>query len=297
MILVTGTRGFVGKSLVPLLDDNGHSVRCLAQSRFENENTDNYSRGDLVVASMDDSSTLRQAMVGVDTIIHLASAQCYGGLEQLMEVDYKGTRQLLAAAKEMGIRRFVYPSHLGAGRSSAYPILKTKGVVEEFVRRSGVPFTIIRSASIFGADDHFTNTLALLMRSIPGLFPIPGSGNSIRQPIWIGDYANCVTRLISDNRFANETINIGGPEFLTVNQMLASIMKAVSIRRLLISVPVVQMRWLITVLRKIFRVSAITSNWIDYVSRDCNCEINSVYRYFGIRPVQFDQSIGYLANK
>ncbi|MDP6771338.1 MAG: NAD-dependent epimerase/dehydratase family protein [Anaerolineales bacterium] len=297
MILVTGTRGFVGQSLVPLLIEHGHVVRSLSQSMLEHEYRDNVAQKDLMVVNMEDPSAIRQAMVGVDTIVHLASAQCYGGWKQLMEVDYRGTRQLLTAAKEMGVRRFVYPSHLGSGRSSAYPILKTKGVVEEFVRKSGVPFTIIRSAAIFGPNDQFTNTLALLMKSIPAIFPRPGSGNSVRQPIWIGDYADCVTRLISDNRFANETIDIGGPEFLTVDRMLKSIMEVVGIRRLLISVPVVQMRWIVFVLRKVLRTSSITSNWIDYVSRDCNCEINSVQRYFGIRPIQFDQSIGYLANK
>ena len=287
----------MGQSLVPLLIEHGHIVRCLSQSMLEHEYRDNVAQKDLVVVNMEDSSAIRQAMVGVDTIVHLASAQCHGGWKQLMEVDYRGTRQLLTAAKEMDVRRFVYPSHLGSGRSSAYPILKTKGVVEEFVRKSGVPFTIIRSAAIFGPNDQFTNTLALLMKSIPAIFPRPGSGKSVRQPIWIGDYADCVTRLISDNRFANETIDIGGPEFLTVDRILQSIMKVVGTRRLLVSVPVVQMRWIVFVLRKVLRTSSITSNWIDYVSRDCNCEINSVQRYFGIRPIQFDQSIGYLANK
>ena len=297
MILITGTRGFVGKSLVPLLNDKGYSVRCLVHSVLEKEYSEDFSHRDLVFASMGDPSALRQAMVGIDTIIHLASAQWHGGLQQLMEGDYKGTRQMLAAAKEMGVSRFVYPSHLGSGRSSAYPILKTKGVVEEFVRKRGVPFTIIRSAAIFGSNDQFTNTLALLMKFIPAVFPRPGSGKSIRQPIWVGDYVDCVTKVITDNRFANETIDIGGPEFLTVDQILESIMKVAGIRRLVVSVPVVQMRWIIFVLRKILRTSSITSNWIDYVSRDCNCEINSVQRYFGIRPVQLDQSIGYLANK
>jgi len=287
----------VGQSLVPLLVGQGHGVRCLSRSVLQHEYRDNFGDKDLAVAKLEDPGALRQAMVGVDTIVHLASAQRHGGWKQLMEVDYKGTRQLLAAAKEMGIRRFVYPSHLGSGRSSAYPILKTKGVVEEFVRKSGVPFTIIRSAAIFGSNDQFTNTLALLMKSIPVLFPRPGSGKSIRQPIWVGDYVDCVTKVITDNRFANETIDIGGPEFLTVDQILESIMKVAGIRRLVVSVPVVQMRWIIFVLRKILRTSSITSNWIDYVSRDCNCEINSVQRYFGIRPVQLDQSIGYLANK
>lgn len=287
----------MGKSLVPLLIDHGHNVRCLSQSVLGYEHRDKFAHKDLLTLNIEDSSALRQAMVGVDTIVHLASAQCHGGWKQLMEVDYKGTRQLLAAAKEMGVRRFVYPSHLGSGRSSAYPILKAKGVVEEFVRKSGVPFTIIRSAAIFGSNDQFTNTLALLMKFIPVVFPRPGSGKSIRQPIWIGDYATCVTRLIADNRFTNETIDIGGPEFLTVDRMLGSIMQAVGIRRLFVSVPVVQMRWIVFMLRKVLRTSSITSNWIDYVSRDCNCEINSVQRYFGIRPVQFDQSIGYLAKK
>ena len=300
VILVTGARGFVGQSLVPLLIEHGHSVRCLMQSEFENgfENgyVGNLIRKEFVVASIHNPSGLRKALVGVDTIVHLASAQCNGGWNELMEVDYKGTRELLSAAKEMGIRRFVYPSHLGSGRSSAYPILKTKGVIEEFVRRSGIPFTIIRSAAIFGSSDQFTNTLALLMKSIPWVFPRPGSGKSIRQPIWIGDYTNCVSRLVSDNRFTNETIDIGGPEFITVDRMLTSIMKVVGTRRLLVSVPVVQMRWLVLVLRRLLGSSSITSNWIDYISRDCNCEVNSIQRYFGIRPAQFEQAISYLAN-
>ena len=100
----------MGQSLVPLLIDQGHDVRCLSQSMLEHEYKDNVSHKDLIVVNMEDSSAIRQAMVGVDTIVHLASAQSHGGWKQLMEVDYRGTRQLLTAAKEMGVRRFVYLS-------------------------------------------------------------------------------------------------------------------------------------------------------------------------------------------
>ena len=296
MILITGAKGFVGQSLVPLLIEHGYKVRCLMQPESENGYQNNLTDKEIVFASIHDPSGLRKALIGVDTIVHLASAQCNGGWDELMEVDYKGTRELLSAANEMGIGRFIYPSHLGSGRTSAFPILKTKGVVEEFVRKSGIPYTIIRSAAIFGAADQFTNTLALLMKSIPWVFLRPGSGKSIRQPIWIGDYTDCISRLVSDNRFANETIDIGGPEFITVDQMLTSIMSVAGIRRLFVSVPVVQMRWIVFVLRRLLGSSSITSNWIDYISRDCNCEINSVQRYFGIRPSQFEQAISYLGN-
>ena len=100
MILVTGTRGFVGQSLVPLLIDQGHDVRCLSQSVLGFEQRDKFAHKDLLTLNIEDSSALRQAMVGVDTIVHLASAQSHGGWKQLMEVDYRGTRQLLTATIE-----------------------------------------------------------------------------------------------------------------------------------------------------------------------------------------------------
>ena len=296
MILVTGASGFVGQSLVPRLIKQGHKVRCLTQPKSESLYLENLTDKEFVFASLHDSTEIRKALVGIDTIIHLASAQCNGGWNEFMEVDYKGTRELLSAATEMGIRRFVYPSHLGSGRTSAYPLLRAKGVIEEFVRKSRIPYTIIRSAAIFGSEDQFTNTLGLLLKYIPWVFPRPGSGKSIRQPIWIGDYTHCISRLVSDKRFVNETIDVGGPEFITVDRMLSSIMTVLGIKRFLVSVSVVQMRWLVFVLRRLIGVSSITSNWVDYISRDCNCEINSVQRYFGIRPARFEEGISYLVN-
>ncbi len=293
MIFVTGASGFVGKSLVPLLIKKGYEVRCLVNNTSV-DSIYGMMPVEQIHIDLNDLQSIRSSLVGIDTIVHLASAHSFGSIDNLMDIDYILTRQLLEAGRDMGIRRFVYPSCLSANRASAYAILKVKGVIEEFVKKSGIPFTIVRSASVYGRDDTFTNVLAGLMKFAPFVFPRPGNGQAVRQPIWIGDYVECISQVLLDDRFTNAQINIGGPEFITSDDLLKSIMNVVGVKRVLVSMSVTQMQWTVNYLRKIVGNRLVTSNWIDHISRDCNCEINSLQRYFGIRPSQFRQSIDYL---
>ena len=295
MILVTGATGFVGSAVMPILLNAGHAVRCLARPSAAGTQSGNEPRVELAPAGLDDPRELRAALVGVDTVVHLASAQRCGGWDDLMQVDYAGTRQLLSAGRDIGVRRFVYLSHLGAARASAFPVLKAKGIIEQFVRNSGIPYTVLRSAALFGREDSFTNTLSTAMRVSPFVFPRPAAGKARLQPLWIGDLAACICRVVADAGFANETISVGGPEFMSVDELLHAVMKATGISRVLVSVPLPAMRFIVTLLRRLLPVSPLATNWLDFVSRDSTCEINSVHRYFGLRPARFERHIEYLS--
>ena len=146
MILVTGASGFVGSALVPALIDAGHDVRCLVRTSAPETLPKDEPCIELSTCALDDPRGLRASLVGVDTVVHLASAQRCGGWDDLISVDSLGTRQLIAGARDIGLRRFVYLSHLGADRSSAFPVLRAKGIIEYFVRNSGIPHTIIRGS-------------------------------------------------------------------------------------------------------------------------------------------------------
>jgi NADH dehydrogenase len=125
-------------------------------------------------------------MVGIDVVYHLAGVERRGAYASLMSVDILGTRTVAQAAADAGIERIFYISHLGADRASAYPLPKAKGIAEEYIRRCGVDFTILRSAIVYGPQDGFTTGMARLLYALPFLF-FAGNRRTLLQPLWVED--------------------------------------------------------------------------------------------------------------
>ena len=86
-----------------------------------------------------------------------------------MDIDIQGTQMVSTVASDVGVKRFLFLSHLGADTASAFPVLKAKAIAEENIRRSGVTHTIIRTALVYGLNDHFTTGLARLLNALPSL--------------------------------------------------------------------------------------------------------------------------------
>jgi NADH dehydrogenase len=194
-ILVTGGTGFIGQALVRHLTDAGYHVRILLRASSQSPNLPRSVPVEVAVSSLADERGLRASMVGVDTVYHLAGAEWRGAYASLMEIDIQGTQNVVAAAADARVGRLFFVSHLGADRASAYPVLKAKAIAEEYIRRSGIDYTIMRAAIVYGRNDGFTTGLAQLLSSIPRFFLIPGDGESLLQPLWVEDLATCLTWL------------------------------------------------------------------------------------------------------
>jgi uncharacterized protein YbjT (DUF2867 family) len=95
-----------------------------------------------------------------------------------MDIDILGTQAVARAARDAGVKRIFFVSHLGADRASAYPVLKAKAIAEEYLRRSGVDYTIYRSAIVYGPQDGFTTGLAKLLSTSP-FFLVPGDASTL----------------------------------------------------------------------------------------------------------------------
>ena len=165
MILVTGGTGFIGRVLVRQLVEAGHEVRTLIRPSASSPRLPQGVPVEVAVVSLTDLRGLRAALRGVDHIYHLASGERSG---ELFEADIAGTQTLVQAAAEASVQQIIYLSHLGADRASAFPVLRAKGLAEEHIRKSGVPYTILRSSVIFGLEDNFTTKISRLIRLSPG---------------------------------------------------------------------------------------------------------------------------------
>ena len=198
------------------------------------------------MSSLTDERGLRAAMVGVDTVYHLASGEWRGPKASLMQIDIQGTRAVVDAARDAGVQRIFYLSHLGADRASAYSVLKAKGIAEEFIRRSGIDYTIIRSAIVYGPGDGFTSGIARILGGLPWIFLMPGDGKVQLQPLWIEDLVTGLSWAIDDPDTHNRTIEIGGPEYLTFRQIVDEVMLQTGQRRMIVNISPAYLR-LITV--------------------------------------------------
>ncbi len=294
MILVTGATGFIGRALTRQLVESGHSVRILLRPSPSTPNLPTGVPVEVAVTSLDDVRGLRAAMRGIDVVYHLAGGEGEGGRANLQAVDIDGTRNLAEAAADAAVKRIFYISHLGADRASGFPVLKAKGIAEEHLRKSGIPFTILRGSILFGPQDTFTSGLAMLMALAPGFMPLPGKGETLVQPLWIEDLTTCLVWALDDPATLNQTYDIGGSEYLSLRQVTETIMQVTKQPRLLVFWPAPLMRLITVMIESAFPRFPISVFWLDYMAVNRTCPVDTIPHVFGLMPARFASRLEYL---
>lgn len=294
MILVTGATGFIGQVLVRHLLDDGREVRVLLRPSSQTPGLPKGLPVEAALSNINDERSLRAAMTGVDTIYHLVGAEWRGVQADLTEVEIEGTKTLIQVAEEAGVQRVIYLSHLGADRASAYPVMKVKGIVEEFFRRSGMMHTILRSGLVFGPHDHFTTALAKLMAVYPLIFFIPSPGKALTQPLWVEDLATILTWLLDTSEMDNQTLEIGGPEYLSIQEVIEFVMNITGMNRSLVEIRPSYLRMVAVTLEYLYPSFPHSVYWLDYLANDRTCDLDSVSRQFGLLPARMANHLDYL---
>jgi uncharacterized protein YbjT (DUF2867 family) len=295
MILVTGGTGFVGQALIRHLAALGLPVRTLLRPSQKSPKLPRGVPVEVAVSSLRDERSLRSAFKDVDIVVHLAGAERMGSRADLEDVDVEGTRILSRVAAQAGIRRLVYLSHLGADRESAFAVFKAKGLAETLIIQSGVPFTIVRSAVIFGQNDQFTMSLSRLLRLAPGFVLLPGKGETLLQPIFVDDLTACLGMLLDKPDFDRQITNVGGGEYLSYRQVVEMVMQKSHHRRLLVPISPPYLRSISLLLEQTFAHFPISIFWLDYLAADRICALDTLPRVFGIIPVRLSNQMDYLS--
>ncbi|HVO70788.1 MAG TPA: NAD(P)H-binding protein [Aggregatilineaceae bacterium] len=293
MILITGASGLVGRQLVEQLTAARWPVRVYVPPRRGGRPPHiAWLEGvELVAGGLDDEQGLHQAMQGVHTVFHLASAQWWGNRRDLEQVDVQGTRNVVAASRAARIGRLYYLSQLGAEPSSAYTLLRIKGQVEALIRNSGIAYTIVRCGVIFGPDDRFVNGIAMLLRTNPLVFFQPGDGQSLLHPLYVSDLVRALQNSLESIDLVDQTIEIGGAEYITYNEMIRTVMRVSGAKRIIVSLPPYVLRNLNRTVTQVARRWPMTPQWFDILASNRTAKLGNLYDYCGVRPVRFEDTL------
>jgi NADH dehydrogenase len=297
MLLLSGGTGFVGRSLLRHLGEAGTPVRTLLRPSKTSPDLPRGVPTEVALAGLSDRRGLRAAMIGVERVIHLAAPAGERLTAAGLAAEADGARNLGEAAADAGVKQLLFVSHLGADRASAYPSLRAAAIAEEHLRRSGVPVTVLRAAVPYGPGDRFTTSLATLIAVSPFFFPLPGDGRARLQPLWVEDLARCVVWSIEDPAFIGATIELGGPEQLTLREIVEIVLQVMGAHRGLTNVRPPYLRAAAWLMERILPDSPATTSWIDYFAANRMTDLNSASRSFRLQPARMEKRLDYLRGR
>jgi len=234
MLLLTGATGLVGSTLLGRLLAEGTQVRCLVRDprRLGAQRV----RVQIALGDLTDPPSFRNALRGVETVVHLAASirdQQHGSIEELNGI---ATWRMVEAAQRQGVKRFVFFSALGASNHHRTRCLRAKALAEQAVREADVDSIVFAPSIVYAPGDPWL-TLLERMALLP-VMPVSGSGRACFQPIWADDVAGCVVAALrAEQSQPHARYELAGPETLTHSDMVRTLLRSLNRRRALLHVP------------------------------------------------------------
>jgi NADH dehydrogenase len=220
--IVTGAFDYTGRYLAGTLLERGAKVKTLTG----HPNRPNPFSDAIETApfSFDNPDALARSLEGAAVVFNTYWIRFPSG-DLTFERATSNVKTLIDAASRTGVTRFVHISITNANVDSPLPYFRNKGLVEQYLMRSGLSYAILRPAIIFGSEDILLHNISWMLRRFP-LFTIPGHGNYRVQPIFVGDLARLAVEMANERR--NLTIDAVGPEIFTFNELVKLLARTVA---------------------------------------------------------------------
>jgi uncharacterized protein YbjT (DUF2867 family) len=288
MIYVTGGSGFLGSHIVKRLVSEGREVRVLVRNRERAQKEGRLSglSVDWVDGDITKPTSLSAGLEGVNQIIHTVAIAIEKGQTSYEEVNFQGTVNLVDAAQEAGVERFVNISQLGASPDLPYRFLASKGRAQAYVARSALDWTAFRPSVIWGPEDEFANTFARLIPLTPIIFPIIGGEEARFQPVWVEDVTTAAISALNDPRTIRREFELGGPEVLTLEQIERRVMEAIDASRLMLHFPMPLLRFAVKVMEMTLPSPPVTGSLLELLQVE-NVPSENALGYFVESPRAF----------
>jgi NADH dehydrogenase len=269
-LLVSGGTGFVGKNVGGELKKRNYTVRCIVRPYSKNRQIIKDAGFEPYFANILQYESLPPAFYEVDYVINLVGIIQPYRSNTFYRVHVEATRNMVDLSKKCGVKKFIQMSALGTRPDAISQYHKTKWIAEEYVRQSGLRYTIFRPAVIFGEGSGFVKTMLSLLEK-PFFIPIAGSGESRVQPVYVGDVAKAIVDAIEDSQTDNKTIELGGPAVYTYRQIIEILSRARGVDKPKIIIPLALLKMVAFFLEKLMDVPPFTRDQLLMLKEDNVC--------------------------
>ena len=237
LVTVYGGSGFIGRYIVQKLARSGYRVRVATRRPNEAIFLKTYGmvgQVEPILCNIRNESSIRNAMLGADAVVNCVGILESVGKNKFVEVQHKGADFVSRIASELGVKKLVHISAIGADIDSKSKYASSKGLGESSVMKNFPGAIILRPSIVFGFEDKFFNRFASMARLSP-ILPIVG-GNTKFQPVYVDDVARAAVLGINNDVKAG-IYELGGPEVASFNELMRRMLKIILRRRLIVNLP------------------------------------------------------------
>ncbi|MEH2521727.1 uncharacterized protein YbjT (DUF2867 family) [Bradyrhizobium sp. AZCC 1610] len=238
LVTIFGGSGFLGRNVVRTLCKRDYRIRVAVRRpelAVHLQPAGKVGQIHAVQANVRHPASVEAAMRGSHIVINLVGILAEGGAQTFDAVQTRGAETIAKAASAIGAR-MVHVSAIGADENSASHYSRAKAAGEQAVLTAAPSATILRPSLMFGPEDQFTNRFAALARISPFL-PLIGGGVTRVQPAYVGDVATAVADAVDGKTKPGAAYELGGPEVLTMREIMEIILSITERKRMLVSLP------------------------------------------------------------
>lgn len=223
-LFVTGASGYLGNRVLALAPGPRQRGRILCLWRAARPAGDGF---EIVPGDLTAGESYAPWLQGCDTVLHMAAATGKTARAEYFRVNRDATATLVDQCRAAGVKRILYVSSIAAAFPAIdrYYYAQSKLAAETRIRQSGLDYCIVRPTMIFGKGAPVLEGLARLAGA-PWI-PLFGGGRNPVQPVYVDDLARALWTILQTGRFHNEVIEIGGPDVVTMRELLTQISVAV----------------------------------------------------------------------
>jgi nucleoside-diphosphate-sugar epimerase len=285
-VLITGGTGFIGSHVRDELLARPEMAggRLARMTRDASGKRDDDPRVSYVTGDVRDAASLDEATRGIDAVVHCVQFPNHPvenpskGYTYL-EIDAKGTERLVAACVANGVRRVVYLSGAGTSPERPEPWFRAKVIAERAVRESGLEYVILRPSWIYGPDDNSLNKFVSFVRHLP-IVPVVGDGTNRVQPVSIFDVARVAAAAVFEPEATNRVFDLGGPEELTMDEIVGRIQKVLGTHRVLFHQPAALVK-LAAVPMRLLPSPPLSPAAVDFILQEAHVDPTPAEQTFG----------------
>ncbi|HLA77460.1 MAG TPA: NAD(P)H-binding protein [Vicinamibacteria bacterium] len=295
-VVVAGGTGFIGREVVRQLLEPGTDQVTVTTRDPDRDLWGGRVR--LVQAFAGDPVSLGRAFQGADVVVqaiqfpnHPVEDPSRGWT--YLEVDGRGSSVAAQTAKKLGVRRFVYLSGAGAGQGRPQPWYRAKDQAEAAIRETGMEFVFLRPSWVYGPGDRSMSRFVSFCRYLP-VVPVIGDGQAPCWPVLVEDLARAVVDCVKREEEAGKALEVGGPERLTMDDVVHTIARVLGKRRLILHHPVGLMK-LVARAMLLLPNPILSPGAVDFVTQVVEMDPRPAAHFLGLRFRTLEQGLrGYL---